>query len=76
MVEMLTGNHVWPQLDLNEQFIFRLMNLKENETPEYELDENASDELKKLLKLLFTYKYDDRPTAKSLLEHAFFQINK
>ena len=71
MVEMLTGTHPWPNLTENLQFFFKLIHLKENEMPEFVLDETACDSLKDFLRLTFIISYKNRPTADELLEHVY-----
>jgi len=71
MVEMLTGTHPWPNLTENLQFFFKLIHLKENEMPEFVLDETACDSLKDFLRLTFILNYKNRPTADELLGHVY-----
>ena len=71
LVEMLTGTHPWPNLILNEHFVYKLINLKENEMPEFLLKNGITEDLKSFLKLTFTVDYVKRPSSKMLLKHAF-----
>jgi len=71
MIEMLTGTHPWPRLNENLQFFFKLIQLKENQMPEFELDEKATDILKDFLRLTFIIDYKNRPSAEQLLEHEY-----
>ena len=73
MVEMLTGTHPWPEIKENFPIFYKLINLKEDEMPSFQLDENVSDDLKEVLKLTFTVNYDKRPSSEQLLQHAFFK---
>ena len=73
IVEMLTGTHPWPYLTENLQFFFKLINLKENEMPEFELKENVSDDLKNFLRLTFVIDYTKRPSTLELLAHDFLK---
>ena len=71
MVEMLTGTHPWPQLEQDMQFFFKLINLKENEMPLFDLETNATENLKEFLCLTFKINYVERPSASALLKHEF-----
>ena len=71
MVEMLTGTHPWPDIIDNMPYIFKLIHLKDDELPVFELAENASGDLKDFLELTFKVHYAHRPTADILLKHSF-----
>jgi len=73
MVEMLTGTHPWPHLEQDMQFFFKLINLKENEMPSFELEKNASETLKDFLRLTFIVNYLKRPSTQELLKHEFIK---
>jgi hypothetical protein len=45
MIEMLTGTHPWPEQSDPFQILFKIINLKENEIPTYDLGENKSEKL-------------------------------
>ena len=76
LVEMLTGTHPWPNVNVNGHFVYKLMNLKDNEIPEYVLDKEAAEDIKEFLKLTFIIDYTKRPTSKMLLRHPFVSTNK
>jgi mitogen-activated protein kinase kinase kinase len=71
MIEMLTGSHPWPEQTDPFQILFKIMNLKENEMPLFDLSENTSEKLNDFLRLVFKVNYVDRPTADQLLNHEF-----
>ena len=71
MIEMLTGTHPWPEQTDPFQILFKIINLKENEMPTFELSENTSDKLYNFLKIVFKVNYVERPTADHLLNHEF-----
>ena len=73
---MCTGTHPWPYCKENLQFFYKLIHLKENEMPEFELDENASDRLKDFLKCTFIINYAKRPSSSDLLEHDFIKLER
>ena len=50
MIEMLTGSHPWPNQTDPFQILFKIINLKENEIPTYDLGENTSEKLNDFLK--------------------------
>ena len=73
MIEMLTGTHPWPEQSDPFQILFKIINLKENEIPTYDLGENKSEKLKDFLKIVFKVNYVERPTADQLLDHEFIR---
>ena len=72
---MFSGTHPWPNLDEEIQIFFKLINLKENEMPEFNFCDEASNSLKSFLNQTFITNYLDRPTAIQLLQHEFAKIN-
>ena len=73
MIEMLTGTHPWPEQTDPLQILFKIINLKENEMPTFELSENTSDKLYNFLKIVFKVNYVERPTADQLQKHDFIR---
>ena len=73
MIEMLTGSHPWPNQTDPFQILFKIMNLKENEMPTYDLGENTSEKLKHFLRIVFKVNYEERPTADQLQKHDFIR---
>ena len=73
MIEMLTGTHPWPEQSDPFQILFKIMNLKENEMPTFELSENTSEKLNNFLRLVFKVNYVERPTADQLQKHDFIR---
>ena len=75
MIEMLTGSHPWPNQTDPFQILFKIMNLKENETPMYDLGENKSEKLNDFLRFVFKVNYVERPSADQLLNHEFILLS-
>ena len=73
MIEMLTGSHPWPNQSDPFQILFKIMNLKENEMPTYDLGENTSEKLNNFLRIVFKVNYVERPTADQLQKHDFIR---
>ena len=73
MIEMLTGSHPWPNQTDPFQILFKIMNLKENEMPTYDLGENTSETLNNFLRIVFKVNYVERPTADQLQKHDFIR---
>ena len=73
MIEMLTGKHPWPEVEDNLPFVYKLIHLKDDDLPEFKLDENASSELKDFLRQTFIINYNLRPTSNDLLKHDFIK---
>ena len=73
MIEMLTGSHPWPNQTDPFQILFKIMNLKENEMPTYDLGENTSETLNNFLRIVFKFNYVERPTADQLQKHDFIR---
>ncbi len=71
MIEMLTGTHPWPEQTDPFQILFKIMNLKENEIPAYDLGENKSEKLNDFLRFVFKVNYAERPSVDRLLNHEF-----
>ena len=71
---MFSGTHPWPDLNEEFQIFFKVINLKENEIPEFNLSDEASKSLKSFLSQTFITNYLDRPTAQQLLQHEFVKF--
>jgi mitogen-activated protein kinase kinase kinase len=76
MIEMLTGSHPWPNQTDPFQILFKIMNLKENEIPMYDLGEYKSENLNDFLRFVFKVNYVERPSADQLLNHQFILLSK
>jgi len=68
MVEMLTQQPPWPKHS-KIQWMFQISQKAE---PQYNLPPTISETAKKMLKKIFNYSHEARPTAEKLLGHPWF----